>query len=420
MALLDGNGNGLKRNDSEGLSGAINQMSGPGDQVQGPNGSEYSHAATGAGNLAGGYRGLAPQQQGRQGAQINTGYQAPNQQRMDAARGDLGAAYQYARDVYNGTGPSTAYSQFQSMNDAAIRNQMAMANSAHGSTAQAGAMREAQLQGGQLGAQAAATGAGIRASEQLGALAQMNNVANNEGQLSLGQYQVEQQPALEQARLNQQQQGLNDAYSQYLYGLSEQEQRDQLAAMQGYDKSSLGAQELQHNANKDANSGGMGLLGGIASGLGGLLMSDETAKEDFSYAGLNDGRQMAGLSEYANSDTRRRQLGDVVSDEDQKSGLSHRTAEADSFLDTLKPYSYRYKDASDEPSSSPSGGRYLGVIAQNVEKGPTGKTIVKDTPRGKKLEGGALMSALAAGEGRLHERVSQLEAALAAKRGNRG
>lgn len=84
-------------------------------------------------------------------------------------------------------------------------------------------------------------------------------------------------------------------------------------------------------------------------------------------------------------------------------------SEADHFLNHLHPYTYRYKDPSYEPTSQPNGGHYLGVMAQDVEKTPVGQQIVKDTPRGKMLEGGALMSAMAAGLGRLHERVSGLE-----------
>lgn len=102
--------------------------------------------------------------------------------------------------------------------------------------------------------------------------------------------------------------------------------------------------------------------------------------------------------------------GRFMSDERGKSGLGHgKGGDADAFLDQLHPYTYRYKDPSNEPSEQPNGGRYLGVMAQDVERSPTGTQIVKDTPRGKVLEGGAMLSAIAAGTGRLHERLSQLE-----------
>jgi hypothetical protein len=102
----------------------------------------------------------------------------------------------------------------------------------------------------------------------------------------------------------------------------------------------------------------------------------------------------------------------IISDEDMKEPHGHLGTKntADALLEQLKPYSYRYKRPADEPSSAPTGGRYLGVMAQDIEKVPEiGRQIVKDTPRGKVLEGGALSSALAGGLGRLHQRVRKLE-----------
>lgn len=114
-----------------------------------------------------------------------------------------------------------------------------------------------------------------------------------------------------------------------------------------------------------------------------------------------------------------RHLGEsFMSDERAKRPLSEvmKESDADRFLDHLHPYTYRYKDPADEPNSQPTGGRYLGVMAQNVERSPTGKQIVTDTPRGKVLEGGAMMSAMAAGLGRLHERMRELEGERKGKR----
>lgn len=97
----------------------------------------------------------------------------------------------------------------------------------------------------------------------------------------------------------------------------------------------------------------------------------------------------------------------VMSDVNTKDVTSGHAA--DGFLESLAPYTFRYKDSSNEPTNHPTGGEYLGVMSQNVEKSPTGSTLVKDTPKGKMLEGGALMSGLAAGVGRLHERLKMLE-----------
>lgn len=100
----------------------------------------------------------------------------------------------------------------------------------------------------------------------------------------------------------------------------------------------------------------------------------------------------------------------LVSDERKKTGI-RRESLADRFLDHLEPYSYQYDNPEDEPSlGAPTGGRYLGVMAQDVERTPeVGRQLVQNTPRGKVLNGPATMSALAAGVGRLHERLKALE-----------
>lgn len=98
--------------------------------------------------------------------------------------------------------------------------------------------------------------------------------------------------------------------------------------------------------------------------------------------------------------------GAVSSDERGKSPkeqLAHDTI--DGFLDKAAESRalYRYKDPQDEPGGTPTGGRYLGVMAQALEKAPeVGPQIVKNGPRGKYLEGGATLSAGLAGLGQLH------------------
>lgn len=85
---------------------------------------------------------------------------------------------------------------------------------------------------------------------------------------------------------------------------------------------------------------------------------------------------------------------------------------ADAFLDSLSDSAstYRYKDPSMEPSTTGgTGGKYLGIMAQRVEQTPEiGKQLVKDTPQGKVVEGQAMLSALAGGLGRLHQKVKEM------------
>lgn len=99
--------------------------------------------------------------------------------------------------------------------------------------------------------------------------------------------------------------------------------------------------------------------------------------------------------------------GAIASDENGKQRTPH--TYADAYLDTLKPYSYRYRNPNDEPTDLPTADEYLGVMAQDVERGPTGRTLVKESPRGKALDLGPNLSATMAGLGRLNERVRALE-----------
>jgi hypothetical protein len=84
----------------------------------------------------------------------------------------------------------------------------------------------------------------------------------------------------------------------------------------------------------------------------------------------------------------------------------------DDLNDQFKPATYKYIDPRFEPRSTPNGGRYAGVFAQDLQAHPLGAQIVKDTPEGKKLEGGPLMSALAAMAGRHHDRLNDHEEVL--------
>lgn len=86
---------------------------------------------------------------------------------------------------------------------------------------------------------------------------------------------------------------------------------------------------------------------------------------------------------------------------------------ADSFLNSLRDSSasFQYKDPSLEPRTQPTGGTYLGVIAQGLEQNPElGHQLVSTGPDGmRRLENNALTSALAGGMGRLTERLERLE-----------
>ncbi len=55
----------------------------------------------------------------------------------------------------------------------------------------------------------------------------------------------------------------------------------------------------------------------------------------------------------------------------------------DQFMDSLEPLAYYYKDPADEPRQPATGGKYIGISAQDAERAPkVGRQIVVDTPDG--------------------------------------
>lgn len=83
----------------------------------------------------------------------------------------------------------------------------------------------------------------------------------------------------------------------------------------------------------------------------------------------------------------------------------------DAFMASLKPAEFRYKDPS---AAGAAPGENVGVMAQDVEKTPVGKTMVKNTAGGKMLDMqkgfGVILAALAS----LHDKYEELEAKGAA------
>ena len=170
------------------------------------------------------------------------------------------------------------------------------------------------------------------------------------------------------------------------------------------------------------------LVGGAAGGLAGGFSAGHGTAEQRNVSGVSTpggafqadpssaGPQVSGMG-LAGTGVSALETGASVSDERAKSGARDQgqlargaqgTA-ADSFLDHLHPYSYQYKDPRDEPRP-PTGGRYLGVMAQDLQAVPEiGHQLVVDTPQGKKVSIGAGLAATMAGLGRVDERLKALE-----------
>lgn len=97
----------------------------------------------------------------------------------------------------------------------------------------------------------------------------------------------------------------------------------------------------------------------------------------------------------------------MLSKSDERSkNIEDTPPDMDKFLETLKPLMFKYKD---ENSAGAARGENVGVVAQDVEKTPVGKTMVKNTSEGKMLDMqkgfGVILAALAA----LHDKDKELE-----------
>ena len=305
---------------------------------------------------------------GRQGPQINNQYGDASRNGLDYINSQENGLAGTLQGQINGTGPSIAQNQFNHAQDQSIASTMALANSSNGgAVARAGALRGAQQQNGATLAAGTSQAGALRLQEQQGAIGQLAGLYGQQGQRRLGQYGMENQNAQDQAHLMLQNRGQNDQYALGLGGLQNQASGQSEQALNDYYNQLHGAQGLNAQQQGAAAEGAGRMVAGAAGAAEGALMSDARVKEDMEPGG------------------------DV----------------ADDFLRRMSPREYKYINPGDAPSG---GGSYLGVTAQDLErvKG-VGHNLVTETPRGKAVNQPAALSAVMAGLGRLHERMSAME-----------
>jgi hypothetical protein len=273
----------------------------------------------------------------------------------------------------NGTAVNPASAQMAAGTQQAQNQQQAMAHSAGIGGAGAMAARNAQTTGATLGINNANATAQANAQFQAQGAQQYQQAANQYAQQQQAWQQGQQGYGAGYASLQQQQYNQNSQNQLGAYQQAQQVQEGQLTSdvnqAVAQEQRGTNAQAAANAANSQWNNQLTGAaLQGTTSLIGMGAMSDARIKKDI--------------------------LRDTL---------------ADKFLEHLHPYSYRYQDPADDPGG-PTGGRYMGVMAQDVEQAPEiGPQLVKNTPRGKALSVPATMSALAAGVGRLHERLKALE-----------
>ena len=96
----------------------------------------------------------------------------------------------------------------------------------------------------------------------------------------------------------------------------------------------------------------------------------------------------------------------LKSDKTQKTEIKSKGGISKEFLDVLKPYAYKYKDPSMDGAAH---GRRFGIMAQDLEKSEAGKSIVMDTPDGKKIDVSQGLGLSLAALADINERLKKLE-----------
>lgn len=144
------------------------------------------------------------------------------------------------------------------------------------------------------------------------------------------------------------------------------------------------------NAKQTAFSDQMAKAGGVAGAYGNLAAGKsaaENSKRAFEGGLLNTAGNI-GAGYMISDKTKKKDVADVPAND------------LEEFMASLDPKSFKYKDPN-QPGAS--GGDNVGVMAQDVEKTPIGKTAVTDTPDGKAIDIKKLMGVVLAAIAELHQ-----------------
>ncbi len=285
-----------------------------------------------------------------------------------------------------GAAQQAAKAQLQAGTDQAIATQHALANSGNLSQ-QIGSQKAAMDNAATLGQQNALNASALQAQMAAGAQGQYagaagqqaSQAAQNAGlqqaqttaQMAAGAQQQQQaqlqqaQTAAQQAQTTQQQQLLDQLNSQALGYAGQTNNAQQNAA-----SNQLGGLGIQQNALGQTSQYRAQALGGALNAGGGALA--------------------------------------LASDKDLKTDIKDGKSTVKSFLDALDSKTFEYKESDNKDGKTP--GMHMGVIAQQVEKAPGGKSMIVETEGGKGLDLASAVGTLLAAATESNDRIKELEA----------
>ncbi len=299
------------------------------------------------------------------------------------ARGAREAILQNAQS--RGVGGSGVELASQMLNQQSAATDQSQRDLDVGALAQQRAL-EALIQGGQLGGQMQQTEFGQKA--QVANAQDAINRFNAANQQSQENYNVGNINAAQQANLANEQNiansnvGTANAQEQYNKNLPE------VGYQNAYQKAGGTAAAYNNAAANQAAAGAQNqkTLGTVLS-AGAVGASGGTPKESV----------QAAQGYYPKTDT------DTNSDVRMKEDIEK--FDPSEFLNSLTSYKYNYK----KPEMGE--GKHAGVMAQDLEKTEEGKSMVEDTPEGKKVDYGKGFNTLLASLVDVHHRVKDLEGA---------
>lgn len=273
-----------------------------------------------------------------------------------------------------GQGPSLAQSQLRQGTDRNIAQAIALQASQRGTNPGQG-MRQIAQTTAAANQQAAQQAADLRMQEQLAARQQLAGVtssgrgqdiglATDQAQLSQAANIANQQAALQQAALNDQ---MARFYNTGLSDMTQQDRSAQMALEQLRAQQSLGVQGINQKGYEAAGKARGDYISNLAEGGGSL----------------------ASLMAF--------------SDKDLKKDISEGKEDVKTFLEQIKPYTYKYKN------EAHGEGEHISPMAQDLEKTQIGKSLVVDTPEGKIVNYGKAGGVMLASASMLNDRLSELE-----------
>lgn len=167
------------------------------------------------------------------------------------------------------------------------------------------------------------------------------------------------------------------------------------ATQQGFNNQMGLAGQLAQNQTTTTNNANRNTSGNAGSAIGNVLTA----------AGSPAGQKAIGAAGDALSsgwDTVSNWLSSDI--KNKKNIKPVKKTDVDSLMDHIAPYKFDYKPNMNRP------GEHMGIMAQDLEKAPGGKNMVREGKNGKEIDGGQLAGHLAAAMANMHQRLKKIEA----------